>query len=138
MLYFFLAGMTKFIHAVLRRLNVLAQTGGSKMKDQNTPDLFPEFGTHVRELVRTEDPDTSHEAAQKVDTARLEQMVYEVILQYPNGATGDEIMRHFPDHGVQTISPRYAPLIRKGFIEDTGERRKGSSGRSQRVMRAVK
>lgn len=108
------------------------------MKDQNTPDLFPEFGTHPGELVRTEDPDTSHEAAQKVDTARLEKMVYEVIAKYPNGVTGDEIMKHFPDHGVQTISPRYAPLIRKGFIEDTGERRKGSSGRSQRVMRAVK
>jgi hypothetical protein len=53
------------------------------MKDPNTPDLFPEFGTHTRELVRTEDPDTSHEAAQKVDTARLEQMVYEVILSTP-------------------------------------------------------
>ena len=107
------------------------------MRDPNTPDLFPTFGTHPVELVRTEDPDTSHEAAQKVDTARLERMVYEVILQYPNGATGDEIMRHFPHHGIQTISPRYAPLIRKGFIEDTGERRKGSSGRSQRVMRAI-
>ena len=106
------------------------------MRDPNTPDLFPDFGTHPVQLVRTEDPDTSHEAAQKVDTARLERMVYEVILQYPNGVTGDEIMRHFPHHGIQTISPRYAPLIRKGFIEDTGERRKGSSGRSQRVMRA--
>lgn len=130
--------MTKFVHAVSERLNKLVQIGGSKMKDQNTPDLFPEFGTHPGELVRTEDPDTSHEAAQKVDTARLERMVYEVIAKYPNGVTGDEIMKHFPDHGVQTISPRYAPLIRKGFIEDTGERRKGSSGRSQRVMRALK
>lgn len=107
------------------------------MRDPRTPDLFPEFGTHPTELVRTEDPDTSHEAAQKVDTARLEQMVYEVILKYPNGVTGDEIMHHFPHHGIQTISPRYAPLIRKGYIEDTGERRKGSSGRSQRVMKIV-
>jgi hypothetical protein len=47
-------------------------------------------------------------------------------------------MKHFPNHGVQTISPRFAPLMRKGFIYDTGERRKASSGRSQRVMKVVK
>jgi hypothetical protein len=40
-----------------------------------------------------------------------------------------------PEHGVQTISPRYAKLIKKGFIEDTGEQRKGAAGRMQRVMR---
>jgi hypothetical protein len=47
MSYFFLAGMTKFIHAVLRRLNVLARTGGSKMKDQNNPDLFSDSGANT-------------------------------------------------------------------------------------------
>ena len=31
------------------------------------------FGTDPRKLVRTNDPDTSHEAAVKVDTSRLEQ-----------------------------------------------------------------
>jgi len=47
-------------------------------------------------------------------------------------------MSHFPNHGVQTISPRFAPLVRKGFIEDTGERRKASTGHSQRVMKVIK
>jgi len=46
-------------------------------------------------------------------------------------------MAHFPHHGVQTISPRFAPLIRKGFIADTGEKRKAKSGRSQRVMKII-
>lgn len=96
------------------------------------------FGTSPKEMVRTTDPDTSVEAAHSVDSTQLEAMVYEIISKYPNGCTSDEVMTHFPSHGVQTISPRFAPLIRKGFIYDTGERRKASSGRSQRVMRAVK
>ena len=93
------------------------------------------FGTPAFKLVRKEDPDTSKDAAEKVDTTRLEQLVYEAIAKHPNGCIADDVMTHFPNHGVQTISPRYAPLIRKGFIEDTGERRKSSTGRSQRVMK---
>ena len=46
-------------------------------------------------------------------------------------------MRCMIGFGVQTITPRYAKLIEKGFIEDTGERRKGLSGRGQRVMRSI-
>lgn len=96
------------------------------------------FGSNPKEMVRTTDPDTSIEAAEKVDSAKLEQMVYEVIAKYPDGCIADEVMTHFPNHGVQTISPRYAPLIRKGFIEDTGERRISNSGRPQRVMKVKK
>ena len=96
------------------------------------------FGTEAFKMVRKEDPDTSKDAAEKVDSTRLEQMVYEVIAKYPNGCIADDVMTHFPSHGIQTISPRYAPLIRKGFIEDTGERRKSSTGRSQRVMKVIK
>jgi hypothetical protein len=95
------------------------------------------FGTPAREMVRTTDPDTSVAAALSVDSTQLEAMVYEIIAKYPNGCTSDEVMHHFPSHGVQTISPRFAPLIRKGFIYDTGERRRASSGRSQRVMKVV-
>ena len=96
------------------------------------------FGTPAFKLVRKEDPDTSKDAAEKVDTTRLEQLVYEAIAKHPNGCTSEEVMEHFPNHGIQTISPRYAPLIRKGFIEDTGERRKAKNGRSQRVLRVIK
>lgn len=106
-------------------------------QDNKTLDLFaaPPFGTHPRKMARRTDPDTSQEAAEKIDAARLERMVYEAICMYPNGCTSDQIMRHFPNHGVQTISPRFAPLIRKGLIYDTGERRKGGLGRSQRVLK---
>jgi len=96
------------------------------------------FGTEPFKMVRKEDPDTSKDAAEKVDSTKLEQMVYEAIAKYPDGCIADDVMTHFPNRGIQTISPRYAPLIRKGFIEDTGERRKSSTGRSQRVMKAIK
>ena len=96
------------------------------------------FGTEPKFMVRANDPITSIEAAEQVDSTKLESMVYEVIAKHPNGCTSDEIMVHFPNHGVQTISPRYAPLIRKGLIEDTGEKRKGKSGKSQRVLRVIK
>jgi len=96
------------------------------------------FGTEPKMLVRTTDPDTSIDAAEKVDTTKLEQLVYEAIAKHSDGCTSEELMAHFPNHGVQTISPRFAPLIRKGFIEDTGERRRSSTGRSQRVMKVIK
>ena len=96
------------------------------------------FGTEPKFMVRATDPITSVEAAEQIDSTKLESMVYEVIAKHPNGCTSDEIMVHFPNHGVQTISPRYAPLIRKGLIEDTGEKRKGKSGKYQRVLRVVK
>ena len=96
------------------------------------------FGTPAFKLARKENPDTSKDSAERVDSTKLEQLVYEVIAKYPNGCIADDVMTHFPNHGIQTISPRYAPLIRKGFIEDTGERRKSSTGRSQRVMRVIK
>ena len=96
------------------------------------------FGTEPKMMVRTTDPDTSMDAAEKVDSTTLEQQVYEVIAKHPNGCIAEEVMSHFPNHGIQTISPRYAPLIRKGFIEDTGERRKASTGHSQRVLKVIK
>ena len=118
------------------------------MRDRNdtsTPDLFtnlphPKKRKYVRKigpkaLVRRTDPDTSHAAAKKIDATALEQRVYDVICSFPNGCISDDIVKRIPEHGVQTVSPRYAKLIQKGFVVDTGERRTGAAGRSQRVMR---
>ena len=83
---------------------------------------------------RNSDPDTSHSAALSIDTTALETVVLDVIKRFPKGCIGDEVVRSLPAWGVETISPRYAALLRKGHIVDTGERRVASSGRSQRVM----
>jgi hypothetical protein len=96
------------------------------------------FGTEPFKMVRKDDPDTSMDAAEKVDSTTLERQVYEVIAKHPDGCIAEEVMSHFPNHGVQTISPRFAPLLRKGLIQDTGKRRKASTGHSQRVLKAIK
>lgn len=100
-------------------------------------DIFPLPSFSVPGGARYTDPETSHEAAQTIDTTELERVVYETIKMFPNGCIGDDIVRMLPQYGIQTISPRYAPLLRKGWIVDTGERRKARSGRSQRVMKVA-
>jgi hypothetical protein len=103
-----------------------------------TIDFFERyFGTESKKLVRTNDPDTSHAAANSVDTSQLESMVYEVISKYPDGCIADDVERELAHLRSHSITPRFAPLMRKGFIFDTGERRMASSGRSQRVVKVT-
>ena len=95
------------------------------------------FGTEPFKLVRKEDPTTSHQAAQAVDTTKLEQMVYEAIKSHPDGCISDEILEMYPNYPYSSITARYRALLDKGFIEVTGVKR-GRFGRNQRVMRAAK
>jgi len=94
------------------------------------------FGTEPFKLVRKEDPITSHEAAQGVDTTKLEQIVYEAIKGFPNGCISDEVLEALPDYRYSSITPRYRALLDKGFIEITGTK-DGRSGKKQRLMRAI-
>ena len=93
------------------------------------------FGTEPFKLVRKEDPITSHEAAQGVDTTKLEQIVYEAIKGFPDGCISDEVLEALPEHRYSSVTPRYRALLDKGFIEITGTR-VGRSGKQQRVMKA--
>ena len=95
------------------------------------------FGTSPKFLVRTNDPDTSQEAALVVDTSKLEALVYEVIARYPDGCIADDVEKALDHLKSNTITPRFKPLLRKGFIYDTGDRRMGASGRNQRIVKAV-
>ena len=94
------------------------------------------FGTAPFKLVRNQDPTTSHQAAQAVDTTKLEQMVYEAIKSHPEGCISDEILEMYPNYPYSSITARYKSLLDKGFIEVTGVRR-GKFGRNQRIMRAI-
>jgi len=93
------------------------------------------FGTPAFKLVRKEDPTTSHQAAQAVDTTKLEQMVYEAIKSHPEGCISDEILAMYPNYPYSSITARYRALLDKGFIEVSGVKR-GRFGRNQRVMKA--
>ena len=95
------------------------------------------FGTPAFKLVRKEDPTTSHQAAQVVDTTKLESLVYEAIKSHPDGCISDEILDQYPNYPYSSITARYKSLLDKGFIEIVGVRR-GKFGRNQRIMRAVK
>ena len=93
------------------------------------------FGTPAFKLVRKEDPVTSHEAAQAVDTTKLEKMVYEAIKSHPDGCISDEILEMYPNYPYSSITARYRALLDKGFIEVSGVKR-GRFGRNQRIMKA--
>lgn len=93
------------------------------------------FGTEPFKLVRRNDPVTSFEAAIKVDTTRLENLVYEAIASYgADGCISDQILEKFPEMPYSSVTARYKALHDKGFIEIVGTRT-GKSGRKQRVMR---
>ena len=95
------------------------------------------FGTPAFKLVRKEDPVTSHQAAQAVDTTKLETMVYEAIKGFPEGCISDQILEMFPNYPYSSITARYRALLDKGFIEVSGVKR-GRFGRNQRIMKATK
>jgi hypothetical protein len=92
------------------------------------------FGSKAKSRIR--DAKTSYDAGEKVDTAKLEGVVYEVIKKHPDGCIMDDVIDALPHIREHSIQPRFAPLIRKGFVSDTGEKRMGKSGRFQRVMKA--
>ena len=102
-----------------------------------TYDLFERiFGTHPKKLVRTNDPDTSHAAANAVDSTKLEGLVYEAIKTFGDkGCISDQILAMHPNYPYSSITARFRALLDKGFIVDTGERRPGKSGKSQRVVK---
>ena len=93
-----------------------------------------EFGTFWKKLVRRKDPHTSQEAAKSVDTTNMEQIVYEVISQYPSGCIQDEVLAHLMSYPYSTVTARFRALLDKGYIIDTGLTRPGKSGRKQRVL----
>jgi hypothetical protein len=87
-------------------------------------------------LARKSDPQTSHDAAKSIDASRLEQIVLGAFKRAQDGLTQDELSDALPNFPLNTLTPRVAPLIRKGFLEVSG-RRPGRSGRGQRVVRFV-
>jgi hypothetical protein len=93
------------------------------------------FGTPAFKLARREDPVTSHQAAQLVNSTKLEQMVYEAIKSFPDGCISDEILEKYPQYPYSSITARYRALLDKGLIEVSGVKR-GRFGRNQRIMKA--
>lgn len=77
---------------------------------------------------RVDDPDTAKAAARSVDTGKLETMILSVLMH--GMMTSHEIAAALGmTKTLQSVTPRTAPLVRKGLIRDSGERRPNGSGR---------
>lgn len=93
--------------------------------------MTEEFG-----LARNTDPDTSHDAAHSFDAAELELIVWNTLYQW--GPMTSEQVAEFLNINLVSISPRFRPLVNKGAIIDTGEKRRNRSGRSAILWKAIK
>lgn len=86
-------------------------------------------------LYRNTACDTSIAAAESIDVSRLEQIVLALVKHAgERGITQDEaLLATCGSLAYSSVTARFSGLTRKGLIRDSGERRKGRSGRSQRV-----
>lgn len=81
---------------------------------------------------------TSLAAYHSLDLPELERKALEAVESFgPIGCTKDEILRRFPHFTHETLTPRFAPLERKGLVYREGDTRVGLSGRQQKVMRHI-
>ena len=95
------------------------------------------FETPTKHLFRDGDPDTSREAAESLNVTKMEAIVYKVINNFEEkGCISDQVRGSTPLYGrtYSTVTARYKSLWEKGLIIYTGEKRRGHSGRHQRVM----
>ena len=93
--------------------------------------------TNPHTLHRSDGPDTSTDAAYSIDPTRLEKLVYKVIFGFgKSGCISDEVRERLPHLSYSSVTARYRKLLDRHHITDTGLRRPGNSGRSQRVMAA--
>tara|TARA_R110002020_G_C16230003_1_gene768265 strand:+ start:801 stop:1157 length:357 start_codon:yes stop_codon:yes gene_type:complete len=104
---------------------------------ENDPNQISLFGTDPRNLSRTYDPRTSHEAAHSIDTTNLERLVYDTIRQAGRmGMISDEVRDALAHRNLSysSVTARYSALKDKDLIVLSGEKRPGKSGRRQNVM----
>mgnify|MGYP003641529264 CR=1 FL=1 len=96
----------------------------------------PTYGTDPRKLARKGGMDTSKDAAEKVNSSRLEEEVYKVILgSGPRGMISDEVRNSMPHvSSYSSVTARYKALKEKKLIVATADRRPGVSGRNQSVL----
>ena len=112
--------------------------------DPYTMDMFNEPPRRPKRVIkaygskpldRGTDPSTSRTAHKYLDIGKVEREVCWAIGHFPQGCIYDDVVNLLPHRRVHSIQPRFAPLLRKGFIVATGEYRKGRAGRYQRVVK---
>lgn len=117
------------------------------MTDHDTLDMFADnastYGTEPRKLARRDAPDTSKDAAETVNTTTAEAMVHRAIHSFgPGGCIVGDLFALAARGGLgkhaYSFTARLKGLQDKGFISAGPDKRRGPSGREQRVMRSLK
>lgn len=100
------------------------------MSEQNSLFSHVPIGSY-----RKHDPETSKAAARSTDATLLELAVLHGLAQ--RSMSSHELAEALGMELV-SVSPRLAPLVRKGKVRDSGQRRKGPSGRNSIVWELTK
>lgn len=109
-------------------------------RETGTDSIETDEVTEPKKLHRRNAVDTSVQAAYAVDSKKWEAQVYWAIFGFGEKGCISEDLRALPQfEGLpySTVTARYAALIERGYVIDTGERRPGKSGNKMRVMRAI-
>lgn len=96
-------------------------------------------GSGTTALHRSKDPSTSREAAAfiRARLPHLENITYTCLKRSKNrGKIVDELVDATGLEKV-TVSPRLRPLVKKGLVFESKERRMGKSGRYQTVWKCI-
>jgi hypothetical protein len=89
-------------------------------------------------MARCTDPDTSKAAAAALDPTKLENEVLTVIKTFgKDGCISDQVESILSHIKCSSLTPRYAGLVKKGLIQDSGQRRVARSNRQQIVWVAT-
>jgi len=106
------------------------------------------FTYDPHEHARTDDPDTSHQAAWSVvDATEMQQRVYAIFVRHPDGLTDEQLVaiyaRHYPSDWKSLESKasprkRRSDLTNLGVIIDSGEKRPLQSKRLGIVWKLAK
>ena len=97
-----------------------------------TDDMFQ--ATPVHKLVRKDDPQTSHDAARKVDTKKGKAFIHKCASEAgSDGITSKEIAASHPEIPNSSVTARPKDLERDGLIFYRGDKRDGA-----RIMRLTK
>lgn len=87
------------------------------------PGVGPVEGTLFEAHARATDPDTSHAAADAVDANWLEYAVLQGFDRVPDDEATVKELAVVTGIPLWSLSPRMRPLVRKGYVVDTGKRR---------------
>ena len=95
------------------------------------PNPMPGSGAYARRG----DPNTSKDAAATVNSAALEVLVVDALRSNPDASIQDVV--EITGERYRSISPRFAPLRRKGVIYTSGKKKAVQTGRTVQTWRVA-